>query len=151
MNKNIELYSNEQVSEESGLPETQKPSSGFPQFEKPKVKEITIKIKDKVTGERSEKKFDLGEGLTENDEKELAGIALGILHFKSFYDNLISNITNYNTGVHSYIDQTIGTKTNEINTTITDLKNKIDDIKEDLEGRVALAPGFTTGEENILF
>ncbi|QOD38790.1 hypothetical protein [Candidatus Wolbachia massiliensis] len=150
MNKNIELYSNGQVSEESGLLETQKSSLGFPKFENPKVKEVTVKVKDKTTGTRLEKKFDLSEKLTENEEEELTGIALGILHFKSFYDNLISNIAKYNTGVCEYIDQTIGTKTSEINSTITSLKEEMEDIKEELEGQVAHAPGFTTGEENGL-
>ncbi|WP_265032709.1 hypothetical protein [Wolbachia endosymbiont (group A) of Sicus ferrugineus] len=146
MNKNIKLYSSEEVESNNTL-QLPKPEFDKPSFEKPVIKKI-------VSG-KTKKEFDITKDMTQEEIDEMPQITLTIKHLKNFYDGLINSINKYNENMDSAIQSgiikqlsstidSIGSKTSSIDSELEDLRNSIPDIGE--------APPLLhiTGEENGL-
>ncbi|MFP3022497.1 MAG: hypothetical protein ACEY3K_06135, partial [Wolbachia sp.] len=146
MNKNIKLYSSEEVESNNAL-QLQKPKFDKPSFEKPVIKKI-------VSGKTKEE-FDITKDMTQEEIDKMPQITLTIKHLKNFYDGLINSINKYDENMDSAIQSgiitqlsstidSIGSKTSSIDSELADLRNSIPDIGE--------APPLLhiTGEENGL-
>ncbi|WP_264718971.1 hypothetical protein [Wolbachia endosymbiont (group A) of Lasioglossum morio] len=146
MNKNIKLYSSEEVESNNAL-QLQKPKFDKPSFEKPVIKKI-------VSGKTKEE-FDITKDMTQEEIDKMPQITLTIKHLKNFYDGLINSINKYDKNMDSAIQSgiitqlsstidSIGSKTSSIDSELADLRNSIPDIGE--------APPLLhiTGEENGL-
>ncbi len=146
MNKNIKLYSSEEVESNNAL-QLSKPKFDKPSFEKPVIKKI-------VSGKTKEE-FDITKDMTQEEIDKMPQITLTIKHLKNFYDGLINSINKYDENMDSAIQSgiitqlsstidSIGSKTSSIDSELADLRNSIPDIGE-------APPLFhVTGEENGL-
>lgn len=146
MNKNIKLYSSEEVESNNTL-ELSKPKFDKPSFEKPVIQKI-------VSG-KTKKEFDITKDMTQEEIDKMPQITLTIKHLKNFYDGLINSINKYDKNMNNAIQSgiitqlsstidSIGSKTSSIDSELADLRNSIPDIGE--------APPLLhiTGEENGL-
>ncbi len=146
MNKNIKLYSSEEVESNNTL-QLSKPKFDKPSFEKPVIKKIVIG--------KTKEEFDITKDMTQEEIDKMPQITLTIKHLKNFYDGLIKSINKYDKNMDSAIQSgiitqlsstidSIGSKTSSIDSELADLRNSIPDIGE--------APPLLhiTGEENGL-
>lgn len=101
MNKNIKLYSSEEVESNNAL-QLQKPAFDKPSFEKPVIKKI-------VSGKTKEE-FDITKDMTQEEIDKTPQITLTIKHLKNFYDGLINSINKYDENMDSAIQSGIITQ-----------------------------------------
>ncbi|AGJ99103.1 hypothetical protein wNo_06970 [Wolbachia endosymbiont of Drosophila simulans wNo] len=149
MNKNIKLYSSEEVVLNNASP-LQKPEFNKPIFAKPEIK--------KVITQAVPQGVDITQDMTAEEIESIVPISASIKNLKIFYDGLMKSINKYNDDVSEAITNgivtplsltidNIGIKTSEIDTKLTNLKTRLDEMPE-----LGQAPTLfrSTGEENGL-
>ncbi|MFT4327446.1 MAG: hypothetical protein AB3P07_02290 [Wolbachia pipientis] len=149
MNKNIKLYSSEEVESNNAL-QLQKPAFNKPDFAIPEIKKITTKS--------APDGIDITKVMKEEEINAIPAITVSVKNLKNFYDGLMKSINKYNGDISEAITngvvtplsstiENIGTKTSEIDAKLKDLQARLDDIPEIGEAPPLL---HITGEENGL-
>ncbi len=149
MNKNIKLYSSEEVVSNNTL-QLPKPAFNKPNFAIPEIKKITTKS--------APDGIDITKVMEEKEINAIPAITVSVKNLKNFYDGLMKSINKYNDDVSDVITsgivrplsstiENIGTKTSEIDAKLKDLQARLDDIPE-----IGEAPSLLhiTGGENGL-
>lgn len=157
-NNNVELYSSEEVSQESKLQQLQKPKFKKPDFVKPEI--------EKAVDSKSGKVFDITQEMEQKDIDNIPRIPIAAKYLKKFYDGLMGSIHKYNEAtsdeiingivkpLSSAIDS-IGLSTNKIDSELKNLRNEFNDFRNDMGEEVfwkhpnfPVLPGKRTGYFN---